>query len=298
MAVIKRLFSIGLLLLAAAAGAGKAYIEYAVNQRLQNVAAQLGPELQFRYATAYLAWPARLVIKNPSLRFADGSRWLADYGMVHDVYRFYRDPPRHWQLSLEQLAYQPVASASAPPPWLTALGYSAYYLSRKEWQALGMAHWRANIDLQADWQAEQGRLQVQAQATGLQIGQLALQFSLEQLPPKQLNQWLQRAALRELQLDYRNPVPLRQALRYLARRNQQPPDALQAGLAAQVSEDLRAAGLGLQQASLNSLQRFLQNPHHLHIGIAPPQPLRWDKLRRSLPSQWVRQLGLSLHNET
>lgn len=282
----------GVLLCAALIGGFKAGADHWLHGRLRQEALALAPA-QFQFASVGL-WPDALRLHQARLQASPWPGVTAEALIFPDVHRFvWESPLPHRLVARAQALTVEWAPASEETPGLvTALGYAPYYLAAREAAALGLTRPKGDAEARVDYRAEEKVLIASFHWRLDGIASLELEATLESIAhwPAQ-DSLVNQARLRAARLTLRGEN-LARVPQYLARREQQTPEAWRRQLLEKLTSDLGLVGLTLPLQTQQALDQFLTEGRQLEILLRPPRPIPWSRVSRLRPNQWFATLGV------
>jgi hypothetical protein len=287
-----------LLLLAAMLGGARAFVDYSLNDGLQQVVKNLSKHVTLRYSSAYLSWMGAVVIENIQGSTPLGLNFSITELHLPVAYQYLNLStalPSHFSLELNGLSIL-IPETTAQDSWQTifkAVGYGDYYLSSKELRNLGYAQWQGDIAFSGLQQAE--LLKVATVIKSSAWGHWSGVVELNKVPalPKwgQLSGQIQVA---EARLNYQDMGLSARLLGFLAQRQGQPLESLKTALAQKITQAIQQSGLVLDGSVNNSIKQFIQAPSNLNAVLQPTPPITINELLNAPLEKLPVRLGLKM----
>ena len=286
-----------LMVLSAALGGTKAYIDHLLRQALNTSIQAIANPVNVDYADIRTSWFGSVILNNLDLTLLNNDESLhIDTIHLQKAYQFYEltQWPTHIQFSLKNLQYAIKDTDSPPPIIMTSLGYAPYYLTAKELRSLGYLNLNADIDIEVNTSSE--KVSITSTTTAHAWGNFNLIIELNHLPPPQ--QWttanLKSVQLIDLKFSYQDNGFFNRVFTWLAQRNKMTLTNFKQTLITQLSRDLNSTQMEMGSNVLNPLLQFIQDPRQLTLYLRPDLPIVMEALW-SVP---LKQLGLTITTDS
>ena len=295
MLTIKNIGIAILTLLAIMVGGSKAYIDYQIQQQLNDIG-QSSDQLQLQYADANLSWNGALVINQLKLQTANTPDIEIAQFILHGAYHFYdvkNTLPASSHAELRGVKIHVPDITSEAPALLSS--YKPYYLSWRELRQLGFPQFLTDVEIHIAQQANTVDVNIDMQ--GQRWGNISINANLHNMPSSPLN-WTKQASqiqVEQLVFSYTEQQLFHKLTTFLARRLKQPETVFKPQLAYKLRQDIESLRTQLPVSSLDKLDSFIQNPQTLQLALQPAMPYpTYQTVLNTPPQQLIKRLGFEI----
>ncbi|SEH04577.1 hypothetical protein [Candidatus Venteria ishoeyi] len=287
----KTLLQLGLLLLAAGLGAGKAWLDEQLQLAARNMVAQFAADARIQYQNLYMSLPMNAVMQGVHIQATQGQDFFIKRITLYQLHQLGHTQSIPDKLHLYFEGVQLAGKDLFPPLLKTALKASGYgaYLPDKLPSAKTL---HLNIEIQTQIEAKTGTAQAQIQVDSPQLGVMQATLQWQGINFQQFS--IVDVRWQHATVDYQAGSLFADIFKQLALQQQQTVPTIQTQLIQQVAKGIRGS---LDKPSQQALLQWLKNPTKISLEIQPEPAISINQLLYTMPHQWAKQLGLSIRSK-
>lgn len=292
---IKFFLTLLILLIAASVGGLKAYLDYAVAQKVAHFTQQFAKQATIHYQGVEVSIFGVVSIKSLVIQSANISELkIADLS-VSPLYELYDEKrlPNSLQINLKNIEISIPDIAPPPPWWLKLAKYDAYYLTPSELRNAGYTQFSGDVMLSLQKMTKQVELTLQINRSQFGIWQLKAQLD-DVTTLKQLMSGIATLPLHYLALNYTDNGFLPKIFNVLAQRTGTTAETLQQQLSQKVQADLQRSSGKLDASVINGVQQFIQTPRILTVTLQPNPSISLNSMLLVKPENLSQRLNLKV----
>ncbi|MDM8569624.1 hypothetical protein QUF50_08970 [Thiotrichales bacterium HSG1] len=265
------------MLLAAALGGTKGYIDHQLHQELDKLI--ITNQISAEYSEISSSLLGQVIITDLHLQ----PYVKIDKIILSKAYQFYNKLPESMVLNLKGVQIAIDNSSQSTPMLISAFGYKPYYINLKELHNLGYSNIQTDIYLHAKLQNK--KLSLSGEINANDWGKFNISAELNNV--SKLTNNMDNIELVSFQLKYFANELVNKVVKHLAKRNKITPTQLRHDFINKLKRDIKQTDITGQ------VQQFIENPQVLIIDLEPNFPMNISTLQ-TLPLQ---KINLKITNQ-